>query len=358
MKLKPDVTQWKLFVTSHARLCAGIAVCVIVVSAAAGGFAVYRHRAGADYAFQKLHQALRLADSAVLARMIDFSALSEELVQAVLAVYPHAAENDARRAEMRDEAQRLALAALDFARAGGGGGGHGEGGHGGSGKESTPPPRKISDPIPFLPEDAVSQIAAGLKMEKSPAGIVLRAHYTNNVLQRTFPVEMGMERRRNGWVVTRLFNARELVALFKEGSEALRAEDKARLEEKNAKITAEMREYFDLPSCSVSAGLIANKLEALMLIKVAAVNTGKEILRNVNLLCKVSGAGGQLVFEKQLNAAQRVFPGEKFDNSWWVSMDADSAETGRLLGAQPLSCAVELKSVTLGHGRILYPVTE
>ncbi len=361
VKFKPDFTRVRNFLQAHTRLCAICALGVCLMALGAGGFFFYRYRTGPDYAFKMLHKALADGDTAVPAKMIDFSALSDDIVRAVLTVQPSPAASEADKAEMRDEAQRLVLRSLAHARvSGGGGGGHGESGgeHGGGGKGSPPPPRKMHDPVPALPEDAVAQLAAGLKPEKTREGVVLRGVFTNNVLHTEFPVRLLMERRNGGWAVTRLLNAVELAELYKSARDALKAEDEAALAEKNEKIFEEMRPYFEAPACAVSVGVLSDKVEALMLIKATAKNSGAETLQNVNMLCSVTDAAGNTLFERQLNAVRRVFPGRMFENSWTVSLDAAAPATQALLNAGPLSCTVRPLVMTLGNGKLLYPRNE
>jgi hypothetical protein len=353
VKLKPDFARLGSWLRERRKPVAALAAGILFTFLAAGGGYAYVYFTGAEHAFKKLRRALNEADGAGLAAMVDFSALSSDFARAVLGTYPRVGENeDERRREIGREAQRRILDALAHARENAKGGGH-------DGKESAPPPpRKLFDPVPLLPPDVIGQISAGLRLDRAPGGVVLSSAFAHNVLRADFPVRLLFERRRDGWVVAGLLNARELTETFKRGADALRAGDEAKLAERNAGIAAEMGRHFSSPSCAVSAGMLADGLEALMIIRVEARNSGGEALQNVNLMCRVSGATGKELFSRQLQAVQRVFSGEDFKYSWTVSLDAGAAETRDILNSAPLVCSVEPKVMTLGDGRLLYPRSE
>jgi hypothetical protein len=272
--------------------------------------------------------------------MVDFRALSEDLVLAGIAAYPQAAMNETQKAEMQDKAQRLALKALEAGK---------------DAKPETVLPRKLFEPVPFVPEDVIVQFTAGMKLEKTSGGVQIRSQFTHNGLQTNFPLRLLRERRQNGWLVTRLLNAQELVSLYKGATDAVLAADEAKLAEKNEKILSRMRAHFDSPQCLASVNLMGSKQEVMLVVKVTAKNTDTTTLHNVNLLCDVRAGNGTPVYSRQLNVVQRVYGGGAFSNTWTVVLEADSEEAARLLQAGPLSCTVDPKVMSVGMGEILYP---
>ena len=337
MSSRKDAIQ--RFFRAHLKVVAGIVLSALLVSLAAGAVVLYRYRTGPDYAFKNLRNALSEGDKAGLATMIDFRSLSEDLVRAVLAVYPQAVANETQKADMQDTAQRLALKSLT------------------AGKDTKPEavlPRKLFEAVPFVPEDVIAQIAAGMKFEKTSGEAHIRSQFTHNGLQTAFPLRLLMERRQGGWRVTRLLNAQELVSLYKGAMDAILVEDKAKLAEKNEKITSKMHAHFASPQCLVSASLMGDKRAAMLIVKVTAHNTDTTTLHSVDLLCDVRASNGASVYSRQLNVVQRVYGGGDFSNTWTVVLEADSEEATRLLQASPLSCTVEPKVMSIGVGEILY----
>jgi len=325
---------------AHRKLFAGTALAALIVMLAAGGLFFYRYRTGPDYAFKALRAALSDGDKVKLATMMDFRALSEDLVQSVLAVYPQAAANEARQAAMRDEAQILVLKALAAGQ---------------NTKHEAVPPRKLFEAVPFVPEDVIAQFTAGMKLEKASGETRIYSQFVHNELQTHFPVRLRMERRQGDWLVTHLLNAQELVSLYKRAMDAILAEDEAKLAEKNEKILSKMRAHFDSPQCLAAVNLMGERQEAMLVVKVTAKNTDTTTLHNVNLLCDVRARDGTSVYARQLNVIQRVYGGGEFSNTWTVVLDAGGEEAAKLLRAGPLSCTVEPKVMSVGAGEVLYP---
>jgi hypothetical protein len=334
---RKEVVQW--FFKAHLKVFAGFVCAALIVSLAAGGILFHRYRTGPDYAFKNLRAALNEGDKAKLATMIDFRSLSEDLSQAVFAVYPQTVADETRRAEMQDEAQRLVLKALATGK---------------DTKSDVVLPRKLFAPVPVVPEDVIAQFVAGMQLEQTPDGAQIRSRFTHNGLQKDFPLRLVMERRQGGWLVTRLYNAQEVVSLYKEAVDAILAEDEANLADKNDKIISRMRAHFDSSQCLASANLMGDRQEAMLVVKVTAKNTDATTLHNVNLLCDVRADNGTPVYSRQLNVVQRVYGGEEFANTWTIVLDADSEEAARLLRAGRLSCTVEPQVMSVGAGEILY----
>ncbi|MDR0239256.1 MAG: DUF2939 domain-containing protein [Deltaproteobacteria bacterium] len=328
------------FFRAHLKIFTGLALAALIVMLGAGSLLFYRYHAGPDYAFAALRAALNEGNKAALARMVDFQALSKDLVQGVLAVYGQAATSETRRMEMCDEAQRLALKALAVKQ---------------DAKRETVPPRKLFEAVPFVPEDVIAQFAAGMKLEKVSGGTRICSQFVHNELQTNFPVCLSMERRLGGWLVTHVLDAQDLVKLYKGAMDAILAEDNARLAEKNEKIQSKMRAHFASPQCLAAANLMGDQQDAMLVIKVTAKNADTTTLHNVNLLCDVRAGDGTLVYSRQLNVVQRVYGGGAFSNIWTVTLDAGSEEAAKLLQAGPLSCTVEPKVMSVGAGEILYP---
>ncbi|MDR2695885.1 MAG: DUF2939 domain-containing protein [Deltaproteobacteria bacterium] len=341
MSSRKDAIQ--RFFKAHRRCLVRLTLVALVAGLAAAAAWLYLYRIGPDYAFANLRAALAEGDKAQLAAMVDFRALSEDLVLAALAVHPQAAANETRKAEMQDEAQRLVLKSLAAGKAA---------------KPEVALPRKLFDPVPFAPEDAVAQFAAGMQLVKSSGETQIRSRFTHNGLQTEFPLHLLLESRQGDWRVTRLLNARELVSLHKGAVEALLAEDEARLAEKNEKIMTRMRAHFHAPQCLASVSLMGGKQEAMLVVKVTASNTDEATLHNVNLVCDVRAGNGTPLYSRQLNVVQRVYGGGAFSNTWTVALDADSEDATRLLQAGPLSCTVEPKVMNVGLGEVLYRRTD
>jgi hypothetical protein len=326
------------FFGAHKKKIVGILV-VLALSLGAGGAFFHVYSSGPDYAFKSLKSALRDDDKAKIATIMDFRSLSEDLIHAVLAVYPKSAANETQAAELRDEAQRQAFKALSAGKAS---------------KQEAVPPRKLFEPVPFVTEDLIPQLAAGMQLEKSK-GVQILTKFNHSGLQTVFPLRLLMERRQDKWRVTRLLNAMELVGLYKGAMDVILAADEAKLAEKNEKITAKMRAHFDSPKCIASMNRMGGKHEAMLVVKVTAVNKEPATLHNVNLLCEVRASNGTPVYSRQLSVVQRVFGGDAFSNTWTIALDADSEEAARLLQAGPLSCSVEPKVMSVGVGEVLYP---
>jgi len=331
------------FFRKNLKIIAGLALALVFVSLAAGAVLFYRYRTGPDLVFKNLRTALADGNKARLASLIDFRSLSEDIVLAVFAVYPQSAAQESQKTEMQHEAQRLALKALTDGK---------------DTKPETVQARKLFETVPFVPTDVIAQLAAGMTLEKTSDGARIRSRFTHHGLQTDFPVRLLLERRQDGWRVTRLLNAQELVSLYKRAMDALLAEDEAKLAEKNEKIMTRMRAHFHAPQCLASVHLMASKHEAMLVVKVTANNKDTTTLHNVNLLFDARASNGTSVYSRQLDVVQRVFGGGAFSNTWTIVLDADSEDAARLSQAGPLSCTVEPRVMSVGAGEILYPRTD
>jgi hypothetical protein len=335
---------------------------MLVGSLAAGAFFYYRHHTGPGKALQALLVALGTGDKAGLAVMVDFRALAEDLAEAVNAVYPQDAADETQYAEMRDAIQSQAFQTLAVKK---------------GAKPASAVQHKPFAPVPPVPGDIIAQIAAGLKLEtisddppapedligriaarlklgKAPDETQLWSHFIHHELHVDLPLRLRMERRQGAWTVTHLLNAQEVVTLYKEAADALRAEDIAGREGENEKTLARMRAHFHEPQCMAAVHLMSNKHEAMLVVKVTASNTDTTTLHHVNLTCDVRAGNGTQVYSRQLNVVQRVQSGGAFANTWTVVLDADSEDAVRLLRAGPLSCTVEPTVLSVGVGEILY----
>ena len=333
------------FFREHRKLFAGLGLTVLVVSLAVGSILLYRYRTGPEYAFKNLRAALNEGDKAVLATMVDFRVLAEDLVLAVQAAYPQAVADAARQAELQDEAQRMVLKALAV-------------GKDAKPKPESAPPRKLFESVPPVPEDVIAQFAAGMKLEKTTGKAQILSGFTHDGLQTEFSLRLLMERRQSGWLVTRLLNAQEVFRLYKGAMDAIQAGDEAKLAEKNEKIMAKMRAHFHAPQCVASVALMSSQQEAMLIVKVTANNTEATALHSVNLWCDVRAGNATPVYGRQLNVVQRVDRGGAFANTWTVLLEADSEDAVRLLQAGPLSCTVEPRVMSVGLGEMLYPRTD
>jgi len=389
------------FFRAHLKFFAGVILLALAGASAVGGALFYRHQTGSGRAFQMLQEALNMGDKVGLATLADFRTLSEDFVQAVLAVYPQAETDEMQQAEMRDEVQRQVLKAFDAKK---------------STKSEGAKPRKIFTSVPVVPEDVVAQIAAGLKLEAAPEDLVahlparlkpeappvdliaqimaglkreaapqdvlvqvaaglkdnivrfvvgltreatpdgmqIRTQFAHRELQTEFSLRLLMERRQSGWRVTRLLNAQELVKQYKGAVDSVRAGDEAKRTGENDTIIARMRAHFHEPKCLAAVNMLSNKHEAMLVVKVTADNTESTTLHHVNLLCDVRAGNGRLLYSRQLNVVQRVVGGGSFSNTWTVVLDAKSEDAVRLLQAGPLSCTVEPKTLSVGVGEVLY----
>ena len=331
------------FFRARRKLFVSLALAALIVLLAAGGALFYRYRTGPDYAFKNLRAALGEGDKGGLATMVDFRALSEDLVLAALAAYPQDAADATRKAEMQDEAQRLMLRSLAAMK---------------DAKPESVQPRKLFAPVPFVPQDVIAQFASVMKLEKQPDKVQILSRFTHNELQTEFPVRLLMERRMGSWLVTHLLNAQDVANLYKGAVDAIQAEDETKLAAKNEKIMSKMHAHFNAPQCRASVGLMSSRQEAMLVVKVMANNTGETTLHSVNLWCDVRAGNGTSVYGRQLDVVQRVDKGGAFANTWTVMLDADSAEAARLLQAGPLSCSVDPRVMSVGLGEILYPRTD
>ena len=330
----------KGFLQKNMKMLIVIGISFLSLILLGGGFFIYRSLTGPEHAGKQLRQALIEANSMQLAASVDFAKLADDLARAVLAACPELAQGEEALAEMKDEAQRLLLKALSESQIK---------------SEEKKAPRKPFEPVPFLPPDFIAQLAGALRFEAGPPP-VLRTKFVHPVLEAEFNISLALERKQGQWQISRLLNADEVVAAYQQASAALRAEDEARLAEKNEKIKEQMLEHLSTLTCTVSAALLGNKSEGLMVIHVQGANPGELTVNNATFGCRVSSqSDSPLLYTQQLAMSQQIAGGGKFSESWALELDPAKPEHNKILQAGPLSCTVELLMLSLSNGKILYP---
>ena len=312
-----------------------------MAGAVIAGMRYYKYRQSAQYAFVSLKEALSPADVGVLAKRVDFNAISRHLAEESIKSFPFFKQGPEQMHDLQTVFQVGLLRIFKTAPE--------------EVPEEKDPKKKLLAPMFVLPADFLEQFSAGLTMhsaEKDAA--LLTTSVRHPLLEKNFPIILSMARTSRGWVVRDLLNARELVKGFHDAMIQRLHARRGMLTSQKESTVRRMDEILPIQSCSASAGLISDRRTLLLAVRVIARNRSNVTVQNMNVQASITDRKGRELLRRFLNAVQPTAPGEDFDWNWNIELDGHGELGRQVLAAGPLSCNVEWKTLTLGSSHVLH----
>ena len=322
----------------------GSTVILLLAVGGAYGWKVYTHRQSPEYALEKINQALLTGKRGELAALVNFRSLALDFAQAIYDQRPQTprnAEGEAGILLMADQVQLALFKALEQI------------------KDDKPVKIPPEAPLAPLPQDFLAQIAGKLRIHSRQDDLTfVRAEVDYGRAQKKFPILLLMELREDGWRITRLANARDMVALFVDGEKLLQTQREDALAEKNADEQIRMDAQFQVNSCTAAITPLSNSKTVLLTIQIMGHNRGEHSIHNMNLIATLTlpAAAGQPAqsLRRHVNLARKVSPGENLTHTYNVELDPANPEDARIIKAPRLQCQVRNRAMTLSSGAVLH----
>lgn len=317
----------------------GTVTLVLLAIGGAYSWKQYQYYKSPEYVFVILQKALLPPQLDILAKYVDFTSLSTDLAQWIYVERPETPREGEGALAVRhlaDNIQRALLFALEQIRA--------------AVKVKPPDPKAPLDP---LPDGAIAQIVATLKLQPTEHGVaILRAEIKHTQAEQTFILNFLLENRQgHGWLVTRIANAQDIVRQFVAAQENLTRQREEAFQERNRNTQRRMDAQIQVLSCTAHAKVLSEHNTPLLTMSVTGMNMGPASIHNLNFAARLSIADNTI--ERHINMAQRIQPGEHFTQTWNVDLN-DTPEDNALLRAGTLQCSARPHSMVLSSGEWLY----
>lgn len=328
----------------RARLKIIIGVLVLLLAYGGWeGWKYYQYTQSSQCAFEMLKESLKKVEPEALAEQVDFPTLVRHVALCIAEYYPFIDSGAQQRTAIEGrllQYLRERLAARE-------------------GKaRQLPPDEALQQPLQPLPPDFVKQLQANISLNAAAAGnpdmAFIRAVLHHPQLDMDFTLIFLLQRTRDGWKVTDLANARELIAQFRQAQLQRYEARRLQLIKQNADIQRRMDATLQIQSCEAAAGVISDNKTLLTRVIVMGRNASSERINGSSLQVDIQDASGKTILSRYLDKAMPMYPGQPFMQDWTIEMAADS-ETGRaLLQAGTLQCKTRWQTQNLDSGRVLY----
>lgn len=308
------------------------------------GWKYYQYTQSSQCAFDILKESLKKVEPAALAEQVDLTSLVRHVALCVAEYYPFIEPGPNQRAAIEQRLLRYLPERL-AAREGK--------------TRQLPPDEALQEPLQPLPPDFVKQLQANISLNTTGTGNPNMAFISSVLhhpqLDMDFTLIFLLQRTSEGWKVTDLANARELMAQFRDAQLKRYEARRLQLIKKNADTQKRMDTTLQIQSCEAAAGVISDKTILLTRVIVMGRNTSDVQVNGTSLQVDIQDASGKTILSRFLDKAMPMYPGQPFTQDWTIEMAADS-EIGRILlqEADKLQCKTRWQTQNLGTGRVLY----
>lgn len=323
-----------------------IVIGLLVVLLAAGGWEgwkYYQYTQSSQCAFDTLKESLKQVDLDQLGTLVDFRSLSRRIAMSIAEYYPFIEAGNAQQAAIEERFLahlREQLTAKHRKHA------------------PLPPEEALQQPLEALPPDFVKQLQAGMALNTTGAGnpnlAFISAPLHHPQLDMDFTLIFLLQRTPNGWMVTDLPNAREVIARFRDAQLKRYEARKLQLRKKNEETQKLMAATLQIQSCEAAAGVISDNKTLLTRVIVMGRNASAEQINGVSLQADILDAKGKTILSRYLDKARPFPPGQPFEQGWTIELAADSAEGRALLQGGKLQCRTRWQTMNLNSGQMLY----
>lgn len=323
-----------------------IVIGLLVVLLAAGGWEgwkYYQYRQSSQCAFDALKESLNQVDLETLTPLVDFPSLSRRIAASIAEYYPFI-EQGSMQQQAIEERFLAHLREMLVAKP--------------AKQRPLPPDEALQQPLQALPPDFVKQLQTHMGLNTTGAGnpdfafISTVLHHPQ--LDMDFNLIFLLQRTAEGWKVTDLPNAREVVAQFRDAQLKRYEARKLLMRKKNEETQKLMDSTLQIQSCEAAAGVISDNKTLLTRVIVMGRNGTSEQVNGVSLHVDIQDAKGKTIVSRFLDKARPFAPGQPFEQGWTIEMTADSADGRALLQAGKLQCKTRWQTMSLNSGRVLY----
>ncbi len=333
---------------THKKVLIALAIITMLGVCCAGGvygWRTWQHRQTPDYAVEKFRAALQPLNLDMLARMVDFNALTGTLARAIMEQEPPTDHPSLRLAVVQRELQAGLWKSLT------------EGADKSRSQKKEKDKGKHKDKVDLsspLPADFAAQVADNMRFTPRMGMPLLQSSFRHPAEAEPVPLLLLLQRNAAGaWQVGELLNARELLRRLTDARQRQAATDMAAFQKKNEDIARSMRQL-DIQHCEASATLLSDRTTLLVMVSLLARNKNDQSVNSANARVELRDAAGKKILERYLNTAKLVRPGEDFDYHWTLELDAHSAEGTQVRAAKKLQCEATWNSMLLENGKLLY----
>ena len=325
------------------RFVLGGSLLVIVLAVGgAYGWKAYKYRQSPEFALEKLNKALLTGKKEDLAKMVDFRTLAIDLATIIYARRPETpamGTQDQSVTLLADAIQRLLFTVLEPLK-----------------DDKAPPPVPPETPLAPLPYNFFPQVAGKLVLQSHQENAALAgATIRYGRIEQDFPLVLLMEHRGDGWRVTRIANAGDMVRLFVQAENSLQQQRLLAWEEKNASELRRMNGQLDIRSCTAAVTRLSDQKTLLLTAQIVALNRGPHTIHNMNLVGSFTNPDVPALEEKRhINIAVRMPPGEQLIHTYNAELRLDDPGDAALAEAKSLICTISPQAMTLGSGEVLH----
>lgn len=334
------LTSW---IKSH-RLISGIGLAGLIILLCAAswyGWTQYQYRQTSQYAFEKLKQTLNPPQAAELSKIVDFNALSHDLVQATIKNFPFFMAGPDQERNISHTLQTALL--REFLA-----------------NEKAAPisadeseEKALKKPVRILPPDFIAQLlqTATLRQTDDNSALI-STKITNPQLGKPFTLIFGLRHGQDGWKLRSFANAQEVITQLNQALLARHNRLREVFNEKNEVTAKKMNELLPIQSCSANAGLLSDGKTLIMTVQVIARNRGSVQVNNFSLDTEIIGKDHQPITRRFLNVAKPVAPGEDFNHSWSFELDSQSDLAQNIMSGIPISCKANWQTLGLNNHQV------
>lgn len=342
------ICRIKTKAAEHKTLAAIISLLLVAALGAGGyfGWQEYQYRQSSQYAFEQIKQALNPPDTDALAHLVDFNSVGNDLAREIQKKFPFYLAGPDQERNIRNKLQTVLLKRFMTKEE----------------KSKAPPAEeseeaKLQKNLEILPPDFVTQLAQGATLLEPGANTALiGAKIENPQLNQPFPLVFSMNKTSQGWKVTHVANAGEILARLRNAMLERHAKLRSVFQHKNEQTTRRMNQLLPIQSCSAEAGMLSDDKTLIMIVQIIARNRGSHQVNNFNADTVITGRGGNVVLRRYLNTAKPVEPGEDFNHRWSFELDADSELARSILANEPLHCKATWQTLGVNNGEVLHIV--
>lgn len=329
-----------------ARLKIALALLVVVLACSGWqGWKYYQYRQGSQYAYDMLMVSLKSIDEEKLSRQVNFTSLSQHVAQCVAEFYPFIEQGSNQQAAIKGRLQAYLLERLLAKEKG-------------RPHAAGSPEEELQKPLEVLPPDFVKQLEHTLALNAAPTGNPDMAFLSATLHHPQFDMDFNLifllQRTGNGWVLTDLANARELVAQFREAQLKRNEAKRLQMIKKNQATQQRMDATLPIQSCEAAAGVISDNKTLLVRVIAVGRNATAERINGFSLHVTILSEAGKPILERYLDKAVPIQPGEPFNQGWTIEMAADSDVGKALLSGGKLQCKTRWQTMSLNSGDVLY----
>lgn len=379
----------------HKIQAALVLVCLIALVAWGLYERQRRWEASFDFALLELNTAIATDNLDVLAKRVDFRALSKQMAEEILvnmdmnpvgkdgpqrpetlradpdfrqtlesdvqktlirlftekpAAEPVQAKKEAPRVEeipaeqrgpMYDKAQTLLQeAALQEAK---------------PSKGAPPNPDTMQEP-PVLPSSLLTQLKENpFTVEKQDdSSAVVTTKVTHPQANLNVTLRLRAVHSPAGWLFNQLDGVGEMTRAYTAELNAFHAQREALFHARNASMLERMNRTAKILDCTAMLGVERPDGSVVMILRVEGLNSGDETFSAASITCRLFDAPESEAMKQSFGLTQTVKPGANFRINYVQDFEADDPFTPILRSRKTLTCLPQINSITLTSGKLLY----